>query len=613
MNLINELKKTIKPADVLLIVPPFASIDRTCLAVHLLKACANASGFSTEILYANVLFASIVGELNYYFLCHTGLEREFVGERYFARVAYGKASFGNNGMEAIERQYNSFQRIGMKIDIDDIIKKERTVEELIESIATVIIDVGYPIVGLSSSFDQTAASISIINAIKKKEAQRICLIGGSNCLGTMSEGIMRLSSNIDYIFSGESELSFPEFLKKWRNGTNGKLPKIICQNKMTDLTTLPSISYDEYFNQLSNFMRGSKKASGRESFLQLETSRGCWKGQKKPCYFCGLNGLGINYRAKSTDQAINEIKCLVEKHPTRRIAMADCIIPPKYFSELLPRLFSEKLDLKMTYEVRSNITYESLEKLKKAGVDFVQPGIESLSTTHLSKMNKDVSASENLRFLRWARELELIVSWYLIYDIPNESVDDLYEILNIIPLIEHLDPPRGGVPLRLDRFSTYFDQQEKFGIENIVPWPIYSDILPEKTDIEKIAYHFDADYFSASRNNPDIIEKIKLAIETWQNQGMKVAEDRCFLDLQYISKEKYLLLDTRMVAQNKGPQIINREKASLLVKEFEASSLNLISQEDLEWAIGSHLIVYIDNMYIPLVTSSKKTKETLLK
>ncbi len=42
-------------------------------------------------------------------------------------------------------------------------------------------------------------------------------------------------------------------------------------------------------------------------FVPYETSRGCWWGQKKHCTFCGLNPLGMNYRAKSPERAVEII------------------------------------------------------------------------------------------------------------------------------------------------------------------------------------------------------------------------------------------------------------------------------------------------------------------
>ena len=49
-------------ADALLIVPPFADLYHASLGVHLLQAVAEKAGLQVRVLYANLLFAAVIGE-----------------------------------------------------------------------------------------------------------------------------------------------------------------------------------------------------------------------------------------------------------------------------------------------------------------------------------------------------------------------------------------------------------------------------------------------------------------------------------------------------------------------------------------------------------------------
>src|SRR4051812_27796267 len=69
-------------ADVVLVVPPFASPDRPSLGPHVLANVAAAAGFRPCVLYANLAFARVIGPRLYRLLCHTPTE-ELVGERLF--------------------------------------------------------------------------------------------------------------------------------------------------------------------------------------------------------------------------------------------------------------------------------------------------------------------------------------------------------------------------------------------------------------------------------------------------------------------------------------------------------------------------------------------------
>ena len=56
--------------------------------------------------------------------------------------------------------------------------------------------------------------------------------------------------------------------------------------------------------------------------LTMETSRGCWWGQKHHCTFCGLNGKGMRYRSKSSTRAFDEIVHLVGAYGMFALAIA---------------------------------------------------------------------------------------------------------------------------------------------------------------------------------------------------------------------------------------------------------------------------------------------------
>ena len=74
--------------DVLIIVPPFAGIDRPALGVHLLQAEAKRAGFDVTILYANLLFAQYIGTSAYNVICDAWAAN-LIGESCFRSAAFG--------------------------------------------------------------------------------------------------------------------------------------------------------------------------------------------------------------------------------------------------------------------------------------------------------------------------------------------------------------------------------------------------------------------------------------------------------------------------------------------------------------------------------------------
>src|SRR5215217_4070422 len=85
---IKSISHTLRNADILLLVPPFASVNRPSLGVHILQACGRKQGYTIDILYTNLILARLIGQDRYQKLCTSGSEM-LVGERFFAGIAYG--------------------------------------------------------------------------------------------------------------------------------------------------------------------------------------------------------------------------------------------------------------------------------------------------------------------------------------------------------------------------------------------------------------------------------------------------------------------------------------------------------------------------------------------
>jgi hypothetical protein len=228
---------------------------------------------------------------------------------------------------------------------------------------------------------------------------------------------------------------------------------------------VPYPSYDDYFEQLNRYpFAGALTPSLR---LLFESSRGCWWGSRSHCTFCGLNGTTLAFRSKSAGRALAELRHLYDRYQgyTRAVSAVDNIIDMQYFRDFLPELKALGLDLTMFYETKANLTREQVQALAEAGMSDVQPGIESLSTPVLGLMRKGVSALQNVQLLKWCREYGVKVQWNHLYGLPGEDPEEYRRIVQeLLPAISHFDPPRGCFPVRLDRFSPYFDDSETYGI-----------------------------------------------------------------------------------------------------------------------------------------------------
>jgi ribosomal peptide maturation radical SAM protein 1 len=602
---------------VLLIVPPFHSLKYPSLGLHLLQACGREAGFRVEVLYANMLLASIMGEDLYEDICHAPKET-FAGERFFARSAFGLPPLGRragrllesdwvigpNQDWTIEPEFDRFE--GRKpVTLQELRRWERYADSYVDSTASAVAKRPYKIIGCTTTFQQTAGSVALLGRIKSLSAGTFTILGGANCDGEMGEEIASMRSGIDFIFSGESEVTFVRFVRDVLAGfrpPSRVVPGEVC----TNMDALPRPAYEEFYEQRRRFLPLSKLPA-EETEIPYETSRGCWWGKRHHCTFCGFNEDAIAFRQKSPDHVIEDLRALLDAYPPRKINMADAIMPHTYFRTLLPLLAAEPLGATIFYEQKANLALPHILALQRAGITFLQPGIEALSSRLLNLMDKGLKGRQNLMLLRYARAAGVSLYWNLLWGFPGDSIEAYEETLLLLPLLHHLQPPRGLRHLNIQRFSPYHFQPDQFGVRNIKPLAGYYDSLPRGVDVKRLAYHFTAEYPCGAHDHMDVIYRLWQEVAGWQaawtkkdgppNQDLKLSPQR----------GSYVLADTRDLWRKKRKYSLDEPDASTLMTAGPYSGSSLEA-----WAVEEKLAVIADGWFVPLAVAEPEVLQALM-
>ena len=318
-----------------------------------------------------------------------------------------------------------------------------------------------------------------------------------------------------------------------------------------DMDALPVPDFSDYFRDWSE----SGAALAAVPTVLVETSRGCWWGDKSHCTFCGLNGATLAFRSKSGARALSELRELSDRWQTDRIEVVDNILDMRYFADLLPALAEDGRPWEIFYEVKANLTRAQVATLRAAGVARIQPGIESLSDHVLKLMRTGTSGLRNVQLLKWCRELGVGVDWNILYGFPGETREDYERMLTLLHAIEFLDPPVACGPIRMDRFSPYFEKPEEFGLINVRPMIPYAYLyrFPQES-LMRIAYHFDFDYLPGE--TPAFAEEVIRFAEAWRQK-----EDRGLLCQVRRPEGSLLLLDTRPGATTREIELRGDEAA----------------------------------------------------
>ena len=535
---------------VLLLSMPFGALERQALGISLLKAILTERRIKCDIKYLTFTFAELIGADEYYWISNDLPHTTFVGEWVFTSALYESNPIADKNY--IRELLQDKWRLS-----DDTIVRILNVRNMVRHFIDYCMETipweEYAIVGFTSTFEQNIASLVLAKRINKVYPKIKIVFGGGNWEDEMGEELHRMFPFVDYACTGEADESFPALVEWILSGQTSKrslfkIKGIIYRSNgssfytgpadiIREMDKLPFPDYTDYFRQLDETSAADLVVPN----ILIETSRGCWWGSKNHCTFCGLNGNTLCFRSKSQERAIREVEHFVGKWKFDMFQAVDNVIDMKYFKEFLPAMIDRNLTF--FYEMRTNLTRKHVRILKEAGVSLIQPGIESLNNHVLKLMRKGTTALQNIQVLKWCKEYGISAGWNLLYGFPGETREDYIEIRKILPIICFLEPPTGWGPVRLDRFSPYFNYWEEFGLTNVRPITSYKYLYPfPEESLRKIAYYFDYGYKSGI-NSFSYVKEVVEFIQDWQK-----SPERGTLKSIVSEDGRLFLVDTRSCA-----------------------------------------------------------------
>jgi ribosomal peptide maturation radical SAM protein 1 len=498
----NSVCEGSEQADVLFASMPYVSIERPSVALGTLAAALHGAGISCRTEYGNLTFAERIGIIPYQWINNSDITLQ-IGEWTFSEVAFRQPIRG------VEDYVARLVAEGLPQENlrETLLGVREVARGFIDDMAERIVASGPRIVGCSSVFQQHCASLALLRRVRELDPSIITMLGGANCESSMGAITHQQYPWVDFVVSGEADKLLPELCALlFEHGVHiaphllpygvlGPSTRGTAQNPIAnppraiidDLDEIPVPYFDDYFEQLER----SALRDWVLPCLPIETSRGCWWGAKHHCTFCGLNGAGMTFRAKSQERVEHEVTWLSERHGLTKFMTVDNILDNRYFGKVLPSM-AERGDLRVFYETKANLSRTQVELLSRAGVRWIQPGIEALHDDLLTLLKKGTTVPVNVQLLKWARRYGVWVVWNHLYAAPGDDPAWYDAIADWIPLIWHLQPPAGGGMnrIRYDRFSPYFNTPDTFGLK-LTPYWAYAHAYPlDEQGLREQAYFF---------------------------------------------------------------------------------------------------------------------------
>jgi ribosomal peptide maturation radical SAM protein 1 len=463
--------------SILLISPPLTEPAVPNLAIELLASAARARGHDARTIHG-ALWQPV------------GFRDDHIhgigAQACFTPLYFGldPVSFVDELVEALRVDFSWRDRVADR-RWEDIAESflfamgdaERCVRRFTEAINPA----DYDLIGFSIQFDaQKMAGATIAKALRVRSDRPLFVAGGTGTDGPMGPALLEQFAEYDAVLQGEADESWEQLLDRVATGAPvDDVPGAVFWRGEV-LVSVPELAPGRAFlhrppPDYGPFLaeRARSPYQDRVLCLLLETSRGCWWGRKHHCTFCGIRNVDDEYRVRPAADAVALVTDLYDRYRPELLYCTDPIAPLSYLDEVLPELArrrKEGRDWTIFYELKSNLRRRHVARLAAAGVQRVQPGIESFVTSSLGLMDKGSAALQQIAFLKWAQAYGVKTQYGIITGMPGETVADLRSMVPLMDRIWHLQAPADVNRLALHRFSPHFNAPASFGIQDVQPF-----------------------------------------------------------------------------------------------------------------------------------------------
>jgi ribosomal peptide maturation radical SAM protein 1 len=598
---------------------PFALVSMPTLSARfpsfqlaLLKPTLEREGIPVQPLSLFMYFGTHVGwrineTLSDVYSC-------MVGEWLWTKAAFGDFA---NDEKYLEIYRDSLEGICHKAGctIDDLRAiREKAAPAFIDFCLDSVDWSRFGLIGFSVVFQQTLASIALARALKERYPDIPIIFGGATFEDDIAEEIMRGCPQVDFVHCGDADESLPETIRRiyreqslagmpglmWRDGDQirfaGRAPNLRDMNK----TPVPD--FDEYFYARKEGGYAAYDGS-QEVLLPIETARGCWWGVKNHCTFCGLNRAGMEFRAKSVDNVVEQLDELSRRYGILDFNAIDNIIAPEYIDKLFTRLADANTDIRLHYEVRPSLTRAQLKLMRQGGLFSIQPGVESFSTHILKLMRKHTTGMRNLELIKWSTYYGINNLYNILLRFPGETAQDYRTQCDVISQIHHLQAPWAIAVARADRGSPMYTEPESQSITRLVPSPCYDYLFPkDRFDLNRVSYYFEHEMGNALADGE--YDEIFAAVDNWQARW----RERPKPYLRYRKAWATILIED---GRNCSPRVAKYSDARARLYEYcaDARSAKEIAAEfegaawvdaAIEEFVEQKFMINLDNRYLSL-------------
>lgn len=321
--------------------------------------------------------------------------------------------------------------------------------------------------------------------LKRRPNPPTIIVGGPQVTESNASARLGLEAGLfDAAVQGEGEDTFAALYESYRRG--GAIAPVpgaltIAQPTMTEeelpdllkIRNLPAPNYDAM--DLPAY-----SLSPDSTTVLYQLSRGC----TDRCTFCSEWVFWRRIRILEPEQAVEQLAQMQKRYGFSEVLFTDSLLngSVKRLRAFAEGVLARNLKFEWGGFMRAQTDSDTLELLKRAGLRWVNVGVESMSDATLTLMNKRRTEADNLDALRMFLEHGIVVQSGLIPGFPGDSRERfLYTIRQLRTLKQRFPSLLSftNEPFTVSPAQAIYKALGAFGLEPVKWDEHYLDIAPE--------------------------------------------------------------------------------------------------------------------------------------
>ena len=303
--------------------------------------------------------------------------------------------------------------------------------------------------------------------VAKEELPGVLTVLGNTHPSFMYDEILRAHTEVDVIVRSEGEETSVELMNAWKAGADlSKVNGIAFRQDGRIVATPPRCfianldTLDPAWN-LVPWKEYSYRVKPGSTLAVVSSSRGC----KQHCSFCSQRLFWQeSWRAVSAEKFVNELQMLRERYGVDVVMIADEIpsLDAERWKKILDLLIERDLGTAILLETRVDDILRDAELLptyRRAGIEHIYVGIESVNQATLDLFKKDAKVEQGKRAIELINAHDIISETSFVMGMPNETAAEMERTIEL---------------------AKFFDPDMAFFLA-ITPWP-YADLYKDVKD-----------------------------------------------------------------------------------------------------------------------------------